>query len=825
MSPTETTPSLTRVRTSATSRDHKDVALRCSALTKVFDRSGASHWRDASPFNEVHPREPLRALDRLDLEIGRGESVGLIGPNGAGKSTLLKLIAGIGRPTSGTIEVTGSVRSLIELSAGFHPDLTGSENVLCLGVISGRSRRDSAKAAGRIAEFAGLTEVMEVPIKHYSMGMRARLAFAAVTDTRPDILAVDEALAVGDRDFQVRCLERIGEMVRDGTTLLFVSHEMPMVAQVCDRAVHLDRGRVVDDGSPPEVIERYLGGQRRPQESRQQGPIRFVTCETARRIPFGEPFHFTAEIEVTSPVQSVGIDLELSFQFLNPDAVLTSSYERLSGIGEPGRYRIDGVATMVPSFMRHMQFTLSLVDETGDGLSDRIVLPIDHVGGNPISDIGPNGYRLALPATWSTTPVDATRAIVSSVGSGTGSRFVDPVIEVNHVSKWYPTGPTWRGATPLRGRRDRRETGEVAALDDITFSVGRGESVGLIGPNGAGKSTLLRVIAGVTHHDAGAVTIHGRTAPVLTLDGIAHRELSGREQVVLLGRLMGVTKDEIDGIVQPIIEFAGLGDAIDSPLSQYSSGMLARLGLSTALHCPGDLLLIDELLSVGDQEFRRSAMERVQDRQRAGTAVVVVSHELGLIERLCDRVIWVSEGRLVEDGPMLDVLGRYSERSKLGGFHGSSERVRLRRLELRRTDIAYRGLIEADFDVEVDVASNSTALVFGLRAVPEDRGHELSQEERTAMTCFEVDLSAPGGILAQIGTHHLRVSIDMDRLIGNMDAVVSVFDRDAESTVTEAWEQIAVDSPAPGAHPASILETVWTSVPLREATREPDPLP
>lgn len=736
--------------------------------------------------------------------MAAGEAVGIIGPNGAGKSTLLKVLAGIVRPTAGTAEVRGSARSLIELSAGFHPDLTGRENVVGAGVLAGLSRAEAERVVPEIAAFADLEAMIDEPVKHYSTGMRARLAFAAVTQERPDVLAVDEALAVGDRDFQVRCLERIGAMVAEGTALLFVSHEMPMVAQVCDRVVRMEHGRVVDDATPPEVIERYLGGRRPASVLNGVGPIAIEGCTVPPRLALGDAFRFELVLRVDRPVRRPAIELELTFQFLNPDAVLTSSYVELDDIDVPGRYHVTGTAQMVPAYLRNMRFTIRA---HADGRpSDEREAVIEHVGGSPISDIGPNGYRLALPVATSHRLLDDVARPVA-LPTVTAEDPADAVLVVRSVSKRFEAVAPWRQVAPM-GRRPSG-TG-VLALDGVGFAVRRGESVGVVGPNGAGKSTLLRTIAGVTRPDHGSVELRGRLAPVLTIDGLIHRDLSGRDQIALFAGLLGIGGADLRSVSDHIVEVSGLADALDVPVSQYSSGMRARLGLAIALHAPGDVLLVDELLSVGDEAFRRQTIEMLAARRSEGTALLVVSHELALIEALCDRCLCLVDGRLVDDGPTGEVLGRYAERSSVGGFGGSSETVRLRSLRLERAEIPYRGHVRGTAVVHVDVPMERAALVLSLRAVPEDRAPALPPEVLAAMTCFEVDVAKPGGLLIERGSHQVDFDLDMDWMIGNMDLVLSCIDREDGRLLAEIWEQIAVGSPGPGTHPASVLEATWS---------------
>jgi len=194
------------------------------------------------------------ALRDVDVEVAAGETVGLLGANGSGKSTLLKCVAGILRPTEGSIVRHGRIAALLELGSGFHPELTGRENVFLNGSILGLSRADVTRVFDDIVDFAEIEPFIDMQVKHYSSGMYTRLAFAVAVNVAPEILLVDEVLAVGDEAFQQKCLERIKVFQRDGVTILFVTHSADLVRQICDRGVVLDHGRKVGDGSPGEAI-------------------------------------------------------------------------------------------------------------------------------------------------------------------------------------------------------------------------------------------------------------------------------------------------------------------------------------------------------------------------------------------------------------------------------------------------------------------------------------------------------------------------------------------------------------------------------------------
>ncbi len=197
------------------------------------------------------------ALSGVDLTIAAGETVAVIGPNGSGKSTLLKLVAGILRPTSGTVEVNGRLTALIELGAGFHPEISGRENAVINGMMLGLSRAEVQRRLPEIAAFSGIGDFIDEPVKTYSSGMYVRLGFAVAVAADPEVLVVDEILAVGDEAFAHRCLDRIARLQRGGTAILLVSHDLGLVEQLAHRALYLRRGEPVAEGSAGAVVARY----------------------------------------------------------------------------------------------------------------------------------------------------------------------------------------------------------------------------------------------------------------------------------------------------------------------------------------------------------------------------------------------------------------------------------------------------------------------------------------------------------------------------------------------------------------------------------------
>jgi ABC-2 type transport system ATP-binding protein len=239
-----------------------DVALELSGVSKAFvHRRNPAHNLKVRVLSLIHPhqrerRELFWALRDVDLTVRRGECLGLIGSNGSGKSTLLRIIAGIFSPTAGRVTVHGRVTPMIELGVGFHPDLSGRENVYLNTSLYGLSRRETDDIYDAIVGFSELGEVMDLPVKNYSSGMYVRLGFSVAAHLQPDILLVDEVLAVGDERFRQKCLAWMEDRRRN-TTVVLVSHDMQTVERMCDRACLLVRGHLELDGEPVKVIARY----------------------------------------------------------------------------------------------------------------------------------------------------------------------------------------------------------------------------------------------------------------------------------------------------------------------------------------------------------------------------------------------------------------------------------------------------------------------------------------------------------------------------------------------------------------------------------------
>jgi lipopolysaccharide transport system ATP-binding protein len=252
------------------------IAVRMDKVSKKF-RKGELHdsLRDLIPAlgrrllgrmpNQSDPQRDFWALKDISFEVPQGEAFGIIGSNGAGKSTMLKLLSRIMKPTSGTFKVDGRLSALIEVAAGFHPDLTGRENVMLSGAIYGMSKRETVAKFDQIVAFSGLDDFIDSPVKRYSSGMYARLGFSVAAHVNPDVLIVDEVLSVGDHAFQKRCMDRMHEVVRSGATVLFVSHNLRTMMELCGRCLLLDHGRMAKIGPSKDVVGAYISDSQGPR--------------------------------------------------------------------------------------------------------------------------------------------------------------------------------------------------------------------------------------------------------------------------------------------------------------------------------------------------------------------------------------------------------------------------------------------------------------------------------------------------------------------------------------------------------------------------------
>jgi ABC-type polysaccharide/polyol phosphate transport system ATPase subunit len=259
-------------------------AIELVNVTKVYRRYGGRQFStlksallQRSILRDLRPSETFPALTDVTFSVPKGSTYGVIGKNGSGKSTALKLVAGITKPTSGTVRVVGRISALIELGAGFHPEISGRENVFINGIMLGLSKREIQERFDEIVDFAELQEFIDAPVKTYSSGMYMRLGFAVAIHVNPDVLLVDEVLAVGDEGFTHKCLDKFAEFRRRGKTILLVTHSLNLVERFCDEALWLDEGRGLSHGDPKRVVGAYL-------TKVEQGEAQLLAETTAKAV-------------------------------------------------------------------------------------------------------------------------------------------------------------------------------------------------------------------------------------------------------------------------------------------------------------------------------------------------------------------------------------------------------------------------------------------------------------------------------------------------------------------------------------------------------------
>ena len=296
-----------------------------SLSDKVDHLLGAVRHRKSGGEDDRPRRADIWALRDVSFEVRRGEVLGVIGPNGAGKSTLLSILARITEPTTGRAEIHGRVSSLLEVGTGFHPELSGRDNVFLNGAILGMSRREVDEKYEEIVEFSGVRDFIDMPVKRYSSGMYVRLGFAVAAHLDPEVLLLDEVLAVGDTAFQQKCLRRIDELTQSGRTVLFVSHTPAAVAQLCSRAIVINGGRIVFEGDIDGAIQEYLGSpqidgsasatQQETSEREGTGEIRVtalrISCPAGSPVVPDRPVSFEVDLVAERPISTHDLNLDL----------------------------------------------------------------------------------------------------------------------------------------------------------------------------------------------------------------------------------------------------------------------------------------------------------------------------------------------------------------------------------------------------------------------------------------------------------------------------------------------------------------------------------
>ncbi|MEX2493357.1 MAG: ABC transporter ATP-binding protein [Nitrospirales bacterium] len=273
--------------------------------------------------DSANPSDVFWALNNLNFDVKQGEVLGIIGKNGAGKSTILKILSKITRPTFGQVEIHGRNSSLLEVGTGFHPELTGRENVYLNGTVLGMKKKEIERKFDAIVDFSGVEKFLDTPVKRYSSGMRVRLAFAVAAHLEPEILIIDEVLAVGDAEFQAKCLGKMSSVAKEGRTVLFVSHNMGAIAELCTRVLWLEGGRLKEDGLPSDVVMRYLsssedkvgfwsrtldeGVTNRLAWLKQARILSVIGCPEATVFQFNERPKVEIEYEIKGKVKEFGV--------------------------------------------------------------------------------------------------------------------------------------------------------------------------------------------------------------------------------------------------------------------------------------------------------------------------------------------------------------------------------------------------------------------------------------------------------------------------------------------------------------------------------------
>lgn len=365
-------------------------------------------------------RVELWALKDVDFALQHGEVLGVIGQNGAGKSTLLKVLSRVTSPSTGRAVMRGRASALLEVGTGFHPELTGRENVLLNGSVLGMKQADIRRKFDDIVEFAGVAPFIDTPIKRYSSGMQVRLAFAVAAFLEPDILIVDEVLAVGDVAFQRKCLGKLGDAARQGRTVLFVSHNLPAVRSLCTRAILLQDGMVSFDGLTDCAVDRYLATKvgltssldlTRAERPRLElgGRIRLrnaklVGASDGGQVGVGAPLSVLIELEVLGKVYNPVIVFNiLSIEdVLIAQSVSTHSYPPVAELA-PGRYVVE--AKMESAILQPGRYSLGFGARSSTGLEDQVASGglVEFIESQHLEFPwygGPGGY-LRLPVEWS----------------------------------------------------------------------------------------------------------------------------------------------------------------------------------------------------------------------------------------------------------------------------------------------------------------------------------------------------------------------------------------------------------------------------------------
>jgi lipopolysaccharide transport system ATP-binding protein len=329
---------------------------------------------DTSHLTPASSSEEFWALRNVSFEVSQGEVLGIIGRNGAGKSTLLKILSRITEPTEGRVHLKGRVASLLEVGTGFHPELTGRENVFLNGAILGMSRAEIRRKFDEIVAFAEVEKFLDTPVKRYSSGMYVRLAFAVAAHLEPEILVVDEVLAVGDASFQKKCLGKMSEVSHGGRTVLFVSHSMAVLQGLCPRAIWLDQGRLMVDGPVLETVSQYSGsasaghsgnGELQPIGDESRARLRNLTIRAPEwssnsKVPCNGRIEVSLSLEVPQRIPHMHFALRLNNHCGVTKATITSREHCCPDLGRAGKYEIRIAVPAFPCTPGTYDWTLEL---------------------------------------------------------------------------------------------------------------------------------------------------------------------------------------------------------------------------------------------------------------------------------------------------------------------------------------------------------------------------------------------------------------------------------------------------------------------------------
>jgi len=489
-------------------------------------------------------------------------------------------------------------------------------------------------------------------------------------------------------------------------------------------------------------------------------------------------------LDVVDPGAPLEVGIELTIPAYAPDTLLGHSIAALPfGFERPGRYEVQARTSPLP-LNGDVRLSLDLVGSgeralLDSGYVDVTVGEIRTLSGRP---------HFAGEVMWTMEPgrrpVKGAAVRAANVDSSSPAAVV-----LRDVTKHYRSGRSRTNARlALPGARFDVVDGDIVALDAVSLRVAPGESVGVIGSNGAGKSTMLKAIAGVVRPTSGSVTTQGRLAAVIELGVGFHPDHTGAENLRQAATLMGLTGPEIDARFDDIVDFSGVGGAIDRQVKRYSSGMRSRLGFAVAMHVDADVLLVDEALAVGDHSFRRQVADRILELRKQGVTLLFVSHNLQLVEAVCERAVRIERGRVVDDGPVGEVIERLGGVGWTGESSSGSLDIHFHDLEVTSSVLTAGEPLGFSGWLEVVDATPTVRLEVCYRVAIEDR-EEIDPKDLTMMV---QTVEPAGGRLMQPGWYRFEGSVQGNLINGLVDLVVSAVEGTDGEPVTEAWRTVTI---------------------------------